>query len=183
MRKPSACTETPGIGEAAPYLEAIAKGSRIRTSDFKGKWVILFTHPDDLLPIFRTRTMNYVLCRRKIRAIALMDGHDGEAPVGSILGRYLVKHALTVVDDHGGAISRRLGLGSTLDDCVGEVKGVFVIDPKGVLRMRLCTPRTTERDFTEILKLVDALQAADKQREAKAGETGSIPVSPFPAKS
>ena len=43
---------------------------------------------------------------------------------------------------------------------------VFVIDPRGVLRAMIYYPLTTGRNMDEILRLVDALQAADANKVA-----------------
>ena len=40
------------IGEAAPDFEAITTMGNIRLSDYKGKWVVLFSHPGDFTPVF-----------------------------------------------------------------------------------------------------------------------------------
>jgi peroxiredoxin (alkyl hydroperoxide reductase subunit C) len=39
---------------------------------------------------------------------------------------------------------------------------VFVIDPKGVLRAMIYYPLTTGRNMREILRVIDAMQTADK---------------------
>ena len=88
-------------------------------------------------------------------------------PPGNFLKKYMVNHSLTVIDDGDNQIAMRYGLDCS--DKGGSVKGVFVIDPKGYLRIKLFYSLKTERDCTEILKLVDALQIADKQSKHKNG--------------
>ena len=39
------------IGELAPDFEAITTIGNIRLSDYKGKWVVLFSHPGDFTPV------------------------------------------------------------------------------------------------------------------------------------
>lgn len=46
------------------------------------------------------------------------------------------------------------------------VRSVFVIDPKGVLRLTLTYPAATGRNFDEILRVIDSLQLTDKERVA-----------------
>jgi len=156
----------PVLGAAAPFFETANKEDGITINNFKGDWVILFSHPGDLIPVFKTRTKNYVLCKRHIKAVAI--GHreslDTMLP-GSFLKKYMVNHSLTVIDDGDNQIAMRYGLDCS--DRGGATKGVFVIDPKGYLRIKLFYSPKTERDFTEILKLVDALQIADKQSKHK----------------
>jgi peroxiredoxin (alkyl hydroperoxide reductase subunit C) len=158
----------PMLGAIAPFFETAKKEDGIIIDNFKGSWVVLFTHPDDLIPVFKTRTINYILCKRRIKALAIGHRESLEAiSPGNFLKKYMVNHSLTVIDDGDNQIAMRYGLDCS--DKGGSVKGVFVIDPKGYLRIKLFYSLKTERDFTEILKLVDALQIADKQSKHKNG--------------
>ena len=38
------------IGQLAPDFEAISTNGKISLSDYKGKWVVLFSHPRRLYP-------------------------------------------------------------------------------------------------------------------------------------
>jgi peroxiredoxin (alkyl hydroperoxide reductase subunit C) len=158
----------PMLGAIAPFFETTKKEDRITMDNFKGSWVILFTHPDDLIPVFKTRTINYILCKRRIKAVAI--GHKESLDTmssGSFLKNYMVNHSLAVIDDGDNQIALRYGL--ECSDKGGAVKGVFVIDPKGYLRIKLFCSLKTERDFSEILQLIDALQVADKLSKHKNG--------------
>lgn len=39
------------IGEMAPEFEAQTTMGNIKLSDYKGKWLILFSHPGDFTPV------------------------------------------------------------------------------------------------------------------------------------
>jgi probable peroxiredoxin 2 len=39
------------IGEFAPEFEAQTTMGNIKLSDYKGKWVVLFSHPGDFTPV------------------------------------------------------------------------------------------------------------------------------------
>ena len=39
------------IGQRAPEFEAITTMGNITLNDYKGKWVILFSHPGDFTPV------------------------------------------------------------------------------------------------------------------------------------
>ena len=39
------------IGEKAPKFEAESTMGHIKLSDYKGKWVVLFSHPGDFTPV------------------------------------------------------------------------------------------------------------------------------------
>lgn len=40
------------IGEMAPEFEANSTCGHIKLSDYKGKWVVLFSHPGDFTPVW-----------------------------------------------------------------------------------------------------------------------------------
>lgn len=39
------------IGEYAPDFEATTTMGNIKFSDYRGKWVVLFSHPGDFTPV------------------------------------------------------------------------------------------------------------------------------------
>lgn len=39
------------IGQIAPEIEGMSTQGQIRLSDYKGKWVVLFSHPGDFTPV------------------------------------------------------------------------------------------------------------------------------------
>jgi peroxiredoxin (alkyl hydroperoxide reductase subunit C) len=155
----------PSFGEPAPDFEAIISGHTIKLRDFKGKWVVIFSHPEDLLSVFRTRTIKYLLCKRRTKVIALGEGQtEGIDIEKNLLRKYVLKHNLMVVDDSAGGIAESYGLSRENHEGRDEEKGVFIVDPKGILRVKLYLPLHAERNFYEILKLIDALQTTDRQR-------------------
>lgn len=39
------------IGQKAPDFEAISTFGKVKLDDYKGKWLILFSHPGDFTPV------------------------------------------------------------------------------------------------------------------------------------
>lgn len=160
-------TSGPSIGEPAPYFEGLIGEDRITSGDFKGNWLILLSNPEDLLAVFKTRTINYLLCKRRIRVLALVNEKIPSAPKEkNFLKKYIRNHRMTMLDVSEGEFATNYGL-----LCAPEGKGhkgIFVIDTKGILRMKLYFPPDGERNLYEILKLVDALQSADRQRSEQS---------------
>jgi peroxiredoxin (alkyl hydroperoxide reductase subunit C) len=160
----------PLFGEPAPDFETIIAGQTIRLKDFRGKWVIIFTHPGDMLSVFKTRTIKYILCKRRTKVIALGDGQTEGIDTGrNLLKKYILKHNLMIVDDSDGGIAGSYGLSLLGREPKDEEKGVFIVDPKGILRVKLYLPLALDRNFYEILKLIDVLQATDKQKALRTG--------------
>ena len=39
------------IGETAPKFQAVSTYGKISLEDYKGKWLVLFSHPGDFTPV------------------------------------------------------------------------------------------------------------------------------------
>ena len=156
----------PALGEQAPFIEVLSSKKAEKPDSSRGGWIILVSHPHDLLPLLRTRTFNYILCKRKTRIVMLGNGRPGGGITdGNFLKKYMIRHNAAFLDDPDNTISAGYGLGKS--HSYEEVKGVFVIDPRGFLRIKLYFDITQPRNFYEILKLLDALQEADSQRKRR----------------
>ncbi len=60
----------PLIGEKAPSFEAITTQGRISfPDDYKGKWVILFSHPADFTPVCTTEFMTFASMEEELKAL------------------------------------------------------------------------------------------------------------------
>ena len=49
----------PRLGEPAPAFEAITTHGVLKLEDFKGSWLILFSHPADFTPVCTTEFMAF----------------------------------------------------------------------------------------------------------------------------
>ncbi|HUJ75089.1 MAG TPA: redoxin domain-containing protein, partial [bacterium] len=49
----------PRINEPAPQFTAPSTQGEIKLSDFKGKWVVLFSHPADFTPVCTTEFVGF----------------------------------------------------------------------------------------------------------------------------
>ena len=76
-----------------------------------------------------------------------------------------VKIKFPVIADDQGRVSQKLGM---IHPGKGThtVRAVFIVDPKGILRLTLYYPQEIGRNFDEILRVVKALQTADSRKVA-----------------
>lgn len=47
------------IGQKAPNFEAITTCGNIKLEDYKGRWVVLFSHPGDFTPVCTTEMIAF----------------------------------------------------------------------------------------------------------------------------
>lgn len=162
-------TTGPILGEKAPFFEVTAGESTINLNDFRKRWLIIITHPDDILSVFQTRTIKYLLCKRRITVIAVSNRQPSSVITGrNFVKRYIMKHSLLIINDKDGHIMSRYGMDESGQHMHDVSKGVFVVDPKGILRINLLSDVSADRNFYEILRLVDMLQEEHRQKKKQS---------------
>ncbi|KAB3547444.1 MAG: peroxiredoxin [ANME-2 cluster archaeon] len=157
------------LGETAPDFEAVTTHGPMKLSDYKGGWVILFSHPADFTPVCTTEFMGFAkmnpeLEKRGVKLIGLsVDSvHSHIAWVRNIEEKMGVKIPFPVIADLSMNVGTLYGMIHPGQSATAAVRCVFVIDPDQILRAMIYYPLSTGRNMDEILRLVDALQAADK---------------------
>jgi peroxiredoxin (alkyl hydroperoxide reductase subunit C) len=165
----------PRIGEAAPEFKAVTTQGNINfPSDYKGSWVILFSHPADFTPV----------CTSEFMTFASMEGKFAEANcklVGlSVDGLYShiawlrtikekieykgmknVEVKFPLIEDITMDVAKKYGMIQPGESNTKAVRAVFFIDPKGIIRTIIYYPLSLGRNFDELYRVVVALQTAD----------------------
>ena len=156
------------IGEYAPEFEAQTTMGNIKLSDYKGKWVVLFSHPGDFTPVCTTEfiafsKMNTYFNKLNTCLIGLsIDSNASHlAWLYDICLRTGVKVPFPVIADQSGEIARRYGMVANEISNAEAVRNVFIIDDKGIIRVILVYPLNVGRCIPEILRIIEALQTAD----------------------
>ncbi len=160
----------PRLGEPAPAFEAQTTMGPIKfPDDFKGRWVVLFSHPADFTPVCTTEFMAFAkyydeFQKRNCDIIGLsVDSVFSHiAWIKNIEEKAGQKIPFPIIADHMAQVAQKYGMIHPAQSNTFTVRAVFVIDDKGILRAMIYYPLTTGRNIREILRLVDALQTADK---------------------
>jgi len=146
-------TRLPLIGDEAPDFNVESTHGHIKLSDYRGKWVVLFSHPADFTPVCTTEFIEFA--RR-----------NDEFEQRNI---QLIGNSVDSIFSHIGwirSIEENTGLEvkfPVVADIEMEVRAVFVIDDKGIIRALVYYPLNAGRNIDEILRLVDALQTVDRE--------------------
>lgn len=171
----SAAARIPLIGENAPAFSAETTQGPINfPDDYKGKWVILFSHPADFTPVCTTEFMTFATMQPQFRALncelvglsidstfAHIAWLRAIAEKAQYRGMKNVEVTFPLIADVKMDVARRYGMVQPAADDTKAVRAVFFIDPKGKIRALVYYPLSNGRNFQEILRLLVAMQTSD----------------------
>ena len=159
------------IGQMAPDFEAMTTYGRINLNDYKGKWVVLFSHPGDFTPVCTTEIIAFAKANsyfEKMNACLLglsVDSNNSHlAWMYDIYCKTGMKVPFPIIADRNGIIARKYGMISNEVSNTETVRNVYIIDDKGVVRLILIYPMNIGRCIPEILRALQALQVADNNK-------------------
>ncbi len=158
----------PVLGEKMPSFEAQTTHGIIRfPDDYKGKWVILFSHPADFTPVCTTEFIAFQKRYDEFKKLGVeLIGLSIDRVFSHIKWVEWIKENLGVeikfpiIADDRGKIAQLLGMIHPSKG-TNTVRAVFIVDPNGILRAILYYPQEVGRNMDEILRLVKALQVSD----------------------
>lgn len=169
----------PLIGDPAPAFQAVTTQGTINfPEDYKGKWVILFSHPADFTPVCTTEFMTFASMMEEFKAMNTeLVGLSVDSLYAHIAWLRKIKelkwkdlHDLEVtfplIEDIRMDVAKKYGMIQPSQSNTQAVRAVFVIDPEGKIRLILYYPLSTGRNFDEIKRVIQALQKADKDHVA-----------------
>ncbi len=165
----------PLIGEDAPAFEAETTQGHIRfPDDYKGKWVIFFSHPADFTPVCTTEFMTFASMQEEFRALNCeLLGLSIDSIYSHIAWLRTIKEKIEfrgmkhlevtfpVIADLTMDVARKYGMLQPAASTTHAVRAVFLIDPLGKIRAILYYPLSAGRNMEEIKRLLIALQTAD----------------------
>ena len=141
----------------------------INLNNYKGKWVVLFSHPGDFTPVCTTEIIAFAKANTyfenlntKLIGLSVDSNSSHLAWLYDIYQKTGVEIPFPLIADQNGSIARRYGMISNEVSTTQTVRNVFIIDDKGVVRAIFVYPMNVGRCIPEILRTVEALQTADK---------------------
>ena len=165
----------PRIGENAPEFKAITTQGQINfPSDYKGSWVILFSHPADFTPVCTSEFMTFASMQKEFEALNTqlvglsVDGlYSHIAWLRTIKekieykGMKNVEVTFPLIEDITMNVANMYGMLQPGESSTKAVRAVFFIDPKGVIRALIYYPLALGRNFDELKRVIIGLQTAD----------------------
>ncbi|MBL8149601.1 MAG: peroxiredoxin [Blastocatellia bacterium] len=159
----------PRINDDAPDFEAKTTHGVKKLTDYRGRWVVLFSHPADFTPVcttefieFAKRTDEFEGKNVQLLGLSIDSVFSHLAWVRNIEQNFEVKVQFPVIADLDMKVAQKYGLLHPNASETATVRAVFVIDDKGKVRAVIYYPMSCGRNIDEILRVIDALQTADK---------------------
>ncbi|ARI78292.1 peroxiredoxin [Halobacillus mangrovi] len=159
----------PRIGDDAPSFEAATSQGNIKLKDYKGKWLVLFSHPSDFTPVCTTEFVGFQEIYPELKELntELLGLSVDSVPshiawIRSIEENFNTNIEFPVIADLDKQVAMKYGMIMPGESQVETSRAVFVIDDKQKIRSIIYYPLTTGRNMQEILRLVKALQTTDK---------------------
>ncbi|WP_120077113.1 peroxiredoxin [Aurantiacibacter odishensis] len=159
----------PRIGDKAPAFSARTTTGHVDLADFRGQWLVLFSHPADFTPVC---TSEFVALARKadefarrdcaLMALSIDTLFSHFAWLRLIRDRFGVEVRFPVIEDPTMVIASAYGMTLPGDADNWGVRSTYFIDPEGTIRAITCYPPNVGRSIPEMLRILDALQAADR---------------------
>ena len=185
----------PLIGDPAPEFKApTTQGDIDFPTQYKGKWVVLFSHPADFTPVCTTEFMTFAKMYPKFqeRNCELLGlAVDGVASHIAWLrtitdkieykGMKNIVVTFPVIADPMGRVAMLYGMLQPNADSTKAVRAVFFIDPSGNVRALIYYPLSNGRNIDEILRILIAMQTTDAEKVAtpadwRPGEDVIVPA-------
>lgn len=168
--------QMPLLGDEAPeFIADSTKGEINFPKDYKGKWVVLFSHPADFTPVctseiatFATMQEDFKKLNTELVGLSVDSNNSHLAWLKNIqdkirFGTYNGEDInFPIIADVKMDVAKKYGMIQPSSSDTKAVRAVFVIDPKGKVRTILYYPLSTGRNFAEIKRIVEALQLTDK---------------------
>lgn len=159
------------IGQKAPDFCTLSTFGRVCLSDYKGKWLIFFSHPADFTPVCTTEFVAFAkeapeFANRNacLLGVSIDSNPSHLAWVENIKRTQGVIIPFPILADRNASIAKMYGMFSIDEESYSTVRNVFIIDPDGIIRAMLIYPMTNGRYIPEILRLLDALQLSTKEK-------------------
>lgn len=162
------------IGDTAPDFHAPTQDGDIRFHDWaKGSWVFLFSHPADFTPVCttemgRTAQLAAEFEARGVKPLGLSTDSAAEHRewIKDVDATQNTTLRFPILADTDLAIARAYDMIHPGQSETAAVRSVFIIDPELKIRLVMTYPMSVGRNFDEILRVIDALQASDAHRIA-----------------
>ena len=156
------------IGEDAPEFEATTTMGNIKLSNYKGKWVVLFSCLGVFNPICTAEIVAFSKANKYFEnlntyliGLSIDSTPSHLAWIYDIYIKTGIMIPFPIISDRIGEIARQYGMISNTISSTSTVRNVYIIDDKGIIKTILVYPTNVGRCVPEILRIIKTLQNSD----------------------
>ena len=163
----------PRINEPAPAFNVKTTHGERSLADYKGKWLILFSHPADFTPVCTTEFIGFAKAADQFKAmncellgLSIDSIYSHLAWMQSIKNNFSVEIPFPIIDDIKMEVAQAYGMIHPGAADTQAVRATFFIDPNGTLRAMVYYPMSNGRSIDEFVRLLTAMQTSDANQVA-----------------
>lgn len=174
---PALYNPMPLIGDEAPaFVAETTMGPVTFPDDYRGKWVILFSHPADFTPVctseialFSTYADEFKKLDTELLGVSVdsVSSHlawlkEIEDNIG-FKGYKDFKITFPIIADLSMEVAKKYGMIQPHSSSTKTIRSVFLIDPDGKIRASIMYPMSNGRNLDEIKRILIAMQTTDEK--------------------
>ena len=177
------------IDALAPEFEARSTQGIVNIGDYRGRWLVFFSHPADFTPVctseflaFQEQSSRFEALGASLLGLSVDSLFAHLAWIKDIEERFGTKISFPIIEDISMSVARAYGMIHGASATTATVRSVFFIDPDGVVRALIHYPMNVGRSVEEILRVLAALQESDANSVVtpEGWRPGDAPVLPPP---
>jgi alkyl hydroperoxide reductase subunit AhpC len=178
------------LGDSAPDFTADTTAGKISFLDWKGdSWVVFFSHPADYTPVCTTELGRVAQLQSewdkrgtKVIALSVDSVEDHRAWKPDIEEVSSTTVAYPIIADPDKVVAELYDMIHPGEGDSSSVRSVFIISPTNKIRLILTYPKSTGRNFDEVLRVLDAGRSPPRSTGSRAtgrsSATTSRPATP-----
>ncbi len=158
----------PRLNEPAPDFKARTTSGERSLADYRGKWLILFSHPADFTPVCTTEFIGFAKAAPKFASmscellgLSIDSLFSHLAWMRNIQEKFGVEIPFPIIEDISMKVASAYGMVHPGAADTQAVRATFFIDPNGILRAMVYYPMSNGRSIDEFVRLLEALQTSD----------------------
>lgn len=180
----------PRLNEPAPDFTAPTTHGPKSLSDYRGKWLVLFSHPADFTPVctteftaFARKSAEFATLGCELLGLSIDSHYAHIAWIRNIKEKFGTEITFPIIADLSMQVAHAYGMVQPGASDTAAVRATFVIDPEGILRAMLYYPMSNGRSVDEVYRLVQSLQTSDSHKVAtpEGWQPGDKVIVPPPA--
>jgi len=159
----------PRLNEPAPAFKVRTTHGERSLEDYRGKWLILFSHPADFTPVCTTEFIAFANAAPKfaemncdLLGLSIDSLFSHLAWTRNIKEKFGVDIPFPIIEDIKMDVASAYGMVHPGAADTQAVRATFLIDPEGILRAMVYYPMSNGRSIDEFVRLLQALQTSDK---------------------